>query len=184
MGHHVCPVWIGYLLLSPLRKIFESPEKRLGPFVSPGITVLEPGCGMGYFTLPLAQMVGTSGKVVAADIQEKMLAKVRKRAAKSGLDSRIETRLATGDSLAVDDLASQVDFAAALHLVHELPDQASFFEQIYGALKPGGRFLVVEPKGHVSAQDFAASIDLAKLSGFTVEGKDPDGQGRYSVLVK
>ncbi len=184
MGQHVCPVWVGYLLISPLRKLLENPEKMLGPYISQGMTVLEPGCGMGYFTLPMAQMVGPTGKVVVVDLQDKMLAKVRKRAAKAGLEARVETRLATGESLGVDDLTGKVDFTAAIHLVHELPDQASFFNQIHAALKPGGRLLVIEPKGHVSEKDFASSILLALEAGFAKDEEACKIGGRSSILVK
>lgn len=184
MAQCVCPAWVGCLLLNPLRKIIESPGKRLGSLVSPGMTVLEPGCGMGYFTLPLANMVGPSGKVVALDIQKKMLAKVQRRAVKAGLGARIETRLTKGDSLAVDDLKGKVDFAAALHVVHELPNQQLFFEEVYEALKPGGRLLVVEPKWHVDKHDFVRSIDMARCAGFRVAGQAQEGGGCSSLLVK
>ena len=65
MANRVCPHWVGYLLINPLRNLFENPNKILGPFVQEGMTVLEPGCGMGYFTLPLARMVGPKGRIVA-----------------------------------------------------------------------------------------------------------------------
>lgn len=81
MAEHVCPVWVGYLLLSPPRKLWESPRKVLGPYMSPGMTVLEPGRGMGFFTLPASQMAGPEGKVLAVDIQPKMLQKVRAQGA-------------------------------------------------------------------------------------------------------
>lgn len=184
MAPHVCPAWGGYLLLNPLRKLLESPEKMLGSFVSPGMTVLEPGCGMGYFTLPLAQMVGPAGKVVVVDIQEKMLAKLRRRAAKAGLGERIDARLVSGASLGLDDLAGKVDFAAAIHVVHELPDQELFFNQVHAALKPGGRLLVIEPKGHVKKKDLARSILLALGAGFQVDDQAPMISGRGSVLIK
>ena len=90
MADRVCPHWVGYLLINPLRKLFENPNKILGPFVQEGMIVLEPGCGMGYFTLPLARMVGPKGRIVAVDIQPKMLSGLRRRAQKAGLLSRIE----------------------------------------------------------------------------------------------
>ena len=65
MAAHVCPPWIGYFLLNPLRKLVENPRGIFEPFVREGMTVLEPGCAMGFFTLPLARMVGPSGRVVA-----------------------------------------------------------------------------------------------------------------------
>lgn len=78
MAHRVCPWWIGYLLASPLRRWFgQDPIKIFSPYVREGITVLEPGPGMGFFTIPLARLVGASGKVIAIDVQTKMIAASR-----------------------------------------------------------------------------------------------------------
>jgi ubiquinone/menaquinone biosynthesis C-methylase UbiE len=184
MAAIVCPPWVGYFLLSPLRKFLENPQKILGPFVSDGMTVLEPGCGMGYFTLPLARMVGAAGRVIAVDLQPKMLAVLARRAARAGLAEKIELRRARSGSLAVEDLAEAVDFAAAIHLVHEMPDQSSFFFQINSALKPGGRLLVLEPRGHVSQKEFAASIATARKIGFSVADAFSPQKGRSAVLLK
>ena len=92
MGKLVCPPWLGYVLLNPLRKLVENPDKILGRFVREGMIVLETGCGMGYFTLPLARMVGAKGRVVAVDIAPKMLSVLERRAQKAGLLDRIEIR--------------------------------------------------------------------------------------------
>jgi ubiquinone/menaquinone biosynthesis C-methylase UbiE len=108
MAESVCPWWAGYLLASPIRRWFmQSPEEMLSPFVREGMTVLEPGPGMGFFTLPLAQMVGPSGRVVAVDIQPKMLSELRRRAEKVGLAGRIDTRLAERDHMPLDDLRGE-----------------------------------------------------------------------------
>ena len=159
MAGRVCPPWVGYLLLNPLRKLLENPKKILGRFVREGMTVLEPGCGMGYFTLPLARMVGPKGRVVAVEIQPKMLSVLNRRARKAGLLDRIDLRQAGVDTLGVEDLAAGVDFAAALHVVHEVPDPTSFLTEVRKALKPGSKLLVVEPRGHVS-QDHHARYGL------------------------
>ncbi|KMY65790.1 methyltransferase type 11 [Desulfocarbo indianensis] len=184
MAQHVCPVWVGYLLLNPLRKLLENPERLLAPFITPGMTVLEPGCGMGFFTLPMARLVGASGKVVVVDLQETMLAKLRRRARRAGVDEVIETRLAQGDSLGVSDLGGQVDFAAAIHVIHELPNQELFFAEAYQALKPGGRLLAMEPKGHVTNEDFERSLALARRAGFVPDPQAQAGGGRQAVLQK
>jgi SAM-dependent methyltransferase len=77
---HTCPWWFGYFLLSPIRRFVQKPTRILRPFVRTGMLVVEPGCGMGFFTLDLVRMVGPQRRVVAADLQEKMLAGLRRRA--------------------------------------------------------------------------------------------------------
>jgi ubiquinone/menaquinone biosynthesis C-methylase UbiE len=183
MAKHVCPFWVGYLLLSPLRKYLENPDKLLGPFVRPGMTVLEPGCAMGFFTLPLARMVGPAGRVVAVDIQPRMLSALSRRADKFGLSDRIEVRLASTEGLGTEDLARSVDFAAALHVVHEMPNPGAFLDQVRQTLKPGGRFLIVEPKGHVSVSEFDQMVTLAGHAGFTVDSDFLDIRKRKLLLA-
>ena len=73
MGHRVCPWWLGYVLASPLRRLLQDPVAIVQPYISPGMTVLEPGPGMGFFTIELARLVGGTGRVIAVDIQPKML---------------------------------------------------------------------------------------------------------------
>jgi ubiquinone/menaquinone biosynthesis C-methylase UbiE len=184
MTGRVCPHWVGYLLINPLRKMFENPNKILGPFVREGMIVLEPGCGMGYFTLPLARMVGPTGRIIAVDIQPKMLSALKRRAQKAGLLDRIELRHIRDDGLGVKDLSGRVDFAVALHVVHEVPDQASFFTEVWHALKQGSKLLVVEPKGHVSLDKFAKSVAAAENVGF-VSGALPEKMGdRVALLIR
>ena len=90
MAHRVCPWWLGYLLASPLRRIVNNPRTLLAPYVSLGMTVLEPDPGMGFYTLELASLVGPSGKVGAVDVQPKMIQGLKRRAAKAGLLTRVD----------------------------------------------------------------------------------------------
>ena len=163
---YVCPWWIGYLLLVPFRKFIQHPEKILAPFVREGMTVLEVGPGMGYFSLTLARFVGASGNVVCVDVQEKMLNALRKRAKRAGVEERITAVQADEDSLRVEEYASKIDFALAFAVMHEVPDQARMFEQIWQSLKLGALLLFSEPTGHVTQDEFRKSIDLARSKGF------------------
>jgi ubiquinone/menaquinone biosynthesis C-methylase UbiE len=173
---------VGYLLLSPFRKLLEDPNTIFGPLVRPGMTVLEPGCGMGFFTLPLARTVGSRGRLVAVDLQPKMLSVLRHRAAKAGLLDRIDLRLAESGTLGLKDLAGKVDLVAALHVVHEVPDQAAFFSEIRDTLKPDGKLLIVEPRGHVSRMEFEETSVVAEKAGFRVEASSGRVRGRSALL--
>ena len=135
MSHHVCPVWVGYLLASPLRRLFQNPEKILAPYIREGMTILDVGCAMGFFSLPAARMVGPNGRVVCIDVQAKMIESLKKRALKSGVMDRIDTRLCRSDSLGIDDLTGKIDFAFAIAIVHEVPDASVLFKEICKALK-------------------------------------------------
>ncbi len=184
MAEHVCPFWVGYLLLSPFRRLLENPDKILGQFVREEMIVLEPGCGMGYFTLPLARMVGPQGRVIAVEVQQKMLSALGRRAEKAGLLDRIDLRQATDGGFGLDDLSDKVDFAAALHMVHEVPDQSSFFTEVLNVLKPGGKLLVIEPKGHVSQDRFAQTVATAEKTGFRSDSLYGKAGGRRALLSK
>src|SRR5579859_5276708 len=128
MVHRVCPWWLGYFLASPIRQwLGQDPIKILSPYVREGMIVLEPGPGMGFFTLPLAQMVGPSGKVIAVDLQPKMIARLKRRAAKADLLDRLDARVTSAETMGVADLESKVDFTLAFAIVHEFPDAARFF---------------------------------------------------------
>ena len=168
MSPHVCPWWFGYFLANPLRRFAHDPQKIFAPHVRPGMTVLDLGPGMATFTLDLARFAGPEGRVVAADVQPRMLAQVEKRAAKAGLLHRIETRLVDDDGAWAKDLAGKVDFALAFYMVHEVEDAPAFFALVRSTLAPGGRLLVVEPKMHVSTCAYAGSVEAARAAGLEI----------------
>ena len=182
MSRRVCPWWLGYFLVSPLRRLYQDPRVILRPWVSEGMTVLEPGPGMGFFTLEMARLVAPRGRVVAVDVQPRMLEALVRRARRAGLEERIEVRTATGQALGVDDLEERVDFVLAFAVVHELPSAAAFFAQVFRALKPGGRMLVAEPRHHVSEAALAETVALAERVGFEREPA-PKIRGSRSVVL-
>ncbi len=181
---HVCPVWVGYLLASPLRKIIHSPQKILATHVRPGMRVLDIGCAMGFFSLPLAKQVGPAGRVICIDLQQKMLDVLLKKARQKHLDDRIEPRRCGPDSLGIADLAGRIDFALAFAVVHEVPDSPRLFSEIHAALKPQGRLLVAEPEGRVPASFFERSLSAAQSCGFYVAASPTIPRCRAAVLEK
>ena len=181
--HRVCPWWIGYLLACPLRRFSQDPQKILAPYVRAGMIVLEPGPGMGFFTLPLLRMVGEAGRVIAVDVQPKMIQALEKRARTQGLAERMETRLAQGGQMGIEDLRSAVDFVLAFAVVHELPSAESFFRQAAAAMKPGAGMLFAEPAGHVKAYEFDGSLSIAAKAGLAAAGR-PEIRRSYGALLK
>jgi len=168
MAERVCPVWIGYLLASPLRKLLNDPRKILGPYVKTGMTALDVGSAMGFFSLPMAELVGPNGRVICVDFQEGMIKRLERRTSKAGLAERVQTRVCSQNSLGLDDLRGGIDFALAFAMVHEVPDATTLFSEIHRALKPGGTVLVAEPRGHVAREEFEASVSTAVRSGFSI----------------
>jgi ubiquinone/menaquinone biosynthesis C-methylase UbiE len=184
MSHRVCPWWIGYLLLSPVRRWMQDPVELLRPYVNPGMTVLEPGPGMGFFTIPLAQLVGDSGRVIAVDVQPKMIAALKRRAGKFNVAERVDARVTSAQSLGVDDLAGRVDFALAFAMVHELPSASRFFQEVSRALKPNALLLLAEPRGHVNDADFAGELAAAAGAGLEVKARPEIRRSHAAVLTK
>lgn len=184
MALDVCPWWIGRLMVSPIRGWFENPEKLLRPYVREGMTILEPGPGMGFFTLPMARMVGDSGRIIAVDVQPKMLEGLRRRAARAALLPRIEIRLAQRESMGVEDLRGTIDLVAALYVVHEMPAEEAFFREAAEVLKPGGSLLLVEPHGHVKAEKFSHEMHSAWEAGLATSERIMGGHSSVALFAK
>ncbi len=184
MAPHTCPFWLGYLLSCPLRKFPQNPLKILGPHVAAGMKVLDVGCAMGFFSLPLAEMVGPTGKVVSVDVQGKMLSVLRKRAVKAGLSERIETRHCGFDSLQIDEYRESIDFALAFAMVHEVDNPDRLFTEIAQALKPSGHLLFVEPILHVPRKKFEESLALARQKHLQRASLPTIARSRAALLIK
>ncbi len=182
--NHVCPVWIGYLLASPIRRLFQNPEKILSPYVNSGDLVIDVGSAMGYFSLPMAEMVAPAGKVVCVDVQKKMLDVLRRKAERKGVAANVETRLCSEDSLNLESYRDRISLALLFAVVHEVPDQGTLFSQVFDSLKPGGKCLFSEPSGHVSHTEFNHSVNIAVDAGYVVEEAPIIRKGHSAILGK
>jgi ubiquinone/menaquinone biosynthesis C-methylase UbiE len=184
MSHRVCPWWLGYWLVCPARRLGQNPHSILAPHVREGMMVLEPGPGMGFFTLELARLVGTAGRVIAIDVQDKMIDLLKRRAAKVGLLSRLDARIAAPDSLGVQDLDGMIDFTLAFAVVHEFPDHRHFFAEVAAASKRGAAVLLAEPKGHVKPEKFNSELEAASSAGFKIADHPPVRGSHTALLTK
>ncbi|MDA3879713.1 MAG: class I SAM-dependent methyltransferase [Prolixibacteraceae bacterium] len=176
----VCPWWLGYTFINPLRKYQHNPDKILAPHIKPGMQVLDYGCGMGYFSLHMARMVGENGKVYCVDIQPKMLKNLERRTRKAGYTDIVSSIL-VGENYEPQKLKNQIDFALLFAVVHEVPNQQKLFNEVYAMLKPGGKVLFAEPPGHVKPTEFEISVAKALNAGFTISEEKPS-QKKLAVL--
>jgi ubiquinone/menaquinone biosynthesis C-methylase UbiE len=177
---HVCPWWMAWTFDNPLRKLFQDPERILGGFVRDGMTTADIGCGMGYFSVAMAAMVGPGGRVLSVDLQEKMLEYLKKRALRAGVTDRITTVLAEPDDIKITE---QVDLVLMFWMVHEVKDIPRFFGQVVKVLKPGGKVLYVEPRMHVTQERFEEILGHATNAGFVVNDGPKIGMSRSAILA-
>jgi ubiquinone/menaquinone biosynthesis C-methylase UbiE len=162
---YVCPVEYAGSLDNFFRRLVHKPRKILEPYISKGMTVLDLGCGPGYFTGELAKMVGEGGRVIAADLQQGMLEKVKKRISTADLENKVEIHICQSDRIGI---SGKVDFVLAFWMVHEVPDQQRMFEELKSLLNPGGRIWIIEPKIHVTEKVFNKMVTKLESAGLEV----------------
>ncbi len=181
---HVCPWWAGYTLNWSIRRIAHSPERILAPYLKAGQTMLDVGCGMGYFTIPAARLLGEVGSVIAVDLQQEMLDGVRRNAEKAGVSACVVPHKCEAHSLGLDKYAGAVDLALTFMMVHEVPDRDRLVFEIRDALRTGGLLLFAEPILHVGKAAFEDSLRRFIEQGFHIVERPRIVICRTAVLEK
>jgi len=177
---YVCPAELAGTLDTRIRRLVHKPQKILKPYIDKGMTVLDLGCGPGYFTEELANLVGEDGFVIAADLQPKMLEKMKMKISGTNLEKRVEAHLCQDDRIGI---SKKVDFVLAFWMVHEVPDQQGLFEELKSILKPGGRIWVIEPKIHVSEKSFKKMINLLESASLEIVDRPKVSLSRTALLT-
>jgi ubiquinone/menaquinone biosynthesis C-methylase UbiE len=131
--------------------------------LEPGMRVVDIGCGPGRLTLPLAEAVGPEGRVVAMDLQDGMLARVREKAGKAGL-SRVEYLRAAAGEGALGN--ARFDCAVMVMVLGEIPNRAAALAEAFEALRPGGLLSVTEVIFDPHFQRQRTVLGLARAAGF------------------
>ncbi len=179
-GDHVFDWNKHQTLDSPFRRWFHPPEKLLGGFITPGMTVVDTGCGTGFYSLPMARMVGPTGRVIAVDVQPEALVMVEKKAEQAGLHPIIETWKCEADDLGA---LPACDFAIAFFMAHEVPDIDAYFSRMSQCLRPGSALFLVEPWFHVKRANFEKELVAAVRAGFSME-KAPTVRCSHSAILR
>ena len=175
----VCPWYMAYFFDNPLRRLIYNTDKLFSPYLKAGMTAVDIGCGMGFNTIGMAGIVGSEGCVIAVDLQKKMLDITMKRAWRKGVDHIIRPHLCSADSIGIEE---QVDFILAFWVVHELPDVKHFMAEVRAMLKPEAKFLMVEPRHHVSDEVLASFIKSAEEAGLKFTGRHKISMSRAALF--
>ncbi len=138
----------------PARDEYQQPEKVIEVLnLKPGIVVADIGAGSGYFTRRFAQAVGETGKVLAIDVEQKMLGYNKQQLEKLGLVNRSQFILVKPEDSPL--FPNSVDLVFLCNAYHHVEHGAEYWEKIRAALKPNGRVVIVdyyhdERSGHLS----------------------------------
>lgn len=182
MKSGVCSAKLAMFLDNPVRRFIHNPDRILSGLIKTGDTAVDIGCGPGVFTMSMAKMVGSTGKVIAVDIQDEMLEMVEKKVKSLELSSRVKLQKCKAESLCVTEPA---DFILTFYMVHEVPDQERFFRELAAILKNGGTYLLVEPAiFHVSKAAFEKEMKIAKESGLRITGERQLFMSRAVLFTK
>jgi ubiquinone/menaquinone biosynthesis C-methylase UbiE len=179
-SNKICPVERAGSLDNRIRKWIQDPRKILGPYIEKGMTVLDIGCGPGYFSLDIAKMVGKSGRVIASDLQEGMLQKLNEKIIGTELEERITLHKSEKNKIGV---AENFDFILAFYMLHEVPNAEDFFKEIKALLKPNGKILIVEPPLHVSKAAFENSLTKARIVGLRAVERPKIFLSKAAILI-
>jgi len=177
----ICSHDHSFFLDNFLRRLIQNPKKVVGEYIKKGDTVVDLGCGPGYFSIDMAKMVGESGCVISVDLQPEMLKKVEKKAKKQNLSQRVILHNCPQDQIGLGQDVT-ADFVLAFYMLHETPNHIKFMQEVKTFLKKGGKCLIVEPRFHVSKKHFQQVIQDIKNIGFNVLG-NPSKKGGRSLLV-
>jgi ubiquinone/menaquinone biosynthesis C-methylase UbiE len=175
----ICPVEKAGGLDNSIRKLLQNPRKIVKPYINEGMTVLDLGCGPGFFSIEIAKLLIDSGKVIAADLQEGMLDKVKRKIKGTEFEKRIAPHKCAEESI---DLNEKVDFILAFYMIHEVPNQDKLFRELKSIVKPNGQIFIVEPIFHVSKNSFNLMIDRLTKIGFEIEDRPTIFFSRAIVL--
>jgi len=179
---HTCPWWFGHILACPLRRLVQDPSAILRPFVRPGMSVLEVGPGMGYFTPELARLVGEHGSLTVTDLQQEMLDGTARRLSRAGFRGRTTLVRCTADDPGTGP--AEFDFALLFFMVHEVRERSAFLERIASSLRSGGAALLAEPFVHVSRRSFERELAEASEAGLGIRRDVRIRAARAALLLK
>jgi ubiquinone/menaquinone biosynthesis C-methylase UbiE len=166
-----------------IRRLISPPAKKVSRFIRAGSTVADVGCGPGYFTLPLAELVGPEGRVYAVDSDPKSIRVLKRKTDGKGLQTTIETHVASAAEMAMIRDAS-VDFVFANGVLCCMEDHEGAVAEIKRILKGNGVAYLSVAK--LSRKNDTRAVRKTEwnqiLGGFVVNERDEGLVDRWAVV--
>ena len=174
----------------PERRQWQDPEEILSSIdTAPGMIFVDMGCGDGYFALPAARRVGSSGKVYASDIDAGAVERLRQRAAQEGLDNLFTEVKEAEKTVFCEGCADVVFFGIDLH---DFRDPARVLLNAKRMLSTEGRLVDLDWKDQPMAfgppQEKRFSIGKARnligSAGFRILSVQDAGPYHYLIIAR
>jgi len=151
---------------SPGRDVWQKPDEVMSLLqLWPGNVVADISAGAGYFEPFLARAVGPNGRVLALDLEPRLVTRLKRRVEKKGLGNVSVRQVAASDPGLAD---GSVDRLLVVDTWHRLPHRAQYAAAMNRALRPGGFVVVVgftpqSPKGPPAHARLAPATVIAEL---------------------
>ena len=159
-----CPSLFGWALESRLYGWLSGTSRTLARMkLQPGQRILEIGPGPGRLLIPAAERVQPDGEAVGIDIQPGMVARLKERAEKAGIDN---LTVILGDATEPHVDEATFDLVFLVTTLGEIPNRAAAIRESFKALKPGGLLSITELFGDPHYQSRSSVKRLAEEAGF------------------
>jgi SAM-dependent methyltransferase len=160
-----CPASFSWIVNNPIRRWYMRPVlDRVG--IRPGEKVLELGPGPGAFTIEAARRTEPGGRLIAVDIQSKMIASVERKVSESKL-TNVETHVADAFRVPVD--TESIDRVFLVTVLPEIPDRKRVLQELRRVLKPDGVLSITEEFLDPDYPLVRTTICWAEEAGFELE---------------
>lgn len=143
--------------------------------IAAGDTILDAGCGPGVDAVALATRVGTTGRVIAVDVNPGMLDEGKKLAAENGVTDLIDFRLGSALDLPLADGAVAASRAERLLQVLPPADESKTVSELCRVTRPGGTVVLVDTDWGTGSVDCTDSNLERRLFAFFAHRMRPNG---------
>lgn len=160
-----CPTWLGWMVEqdNPFVKNHRAASIIENMDLQSGMTVLDAGCGPGRLTIPVAKKLESTGNVIAMDIQDGMLDKVKNKAQKLNINNIRYIHAGLGENKLP---LAEFDRALLVTVLGEIPNRKSALQEIFSSLKPGGILSITEIILDPHYQRQSTLVNLVTSIGF------------------